>query len=386
MPITISPQDRLLLARRFRIEDPRALTNLSPQVPDDYRAAILEFEYDVKPADHRPGPPDKSTMLHCAHCPQVHWRGYVMKSPAGIRFLTGKDCGTKIYQLDFSRIEQEFRHQQARQYELDRLLRCLPLLKPVAASLVKLAEEPSYHHLIVAQDKFRWRMKELFQLLNAAVARSDDTLTIFETIVDQQGNKERSARNAEIAAQLATMTTTEKKRRRQSGTLPEMQDERKPMLRKQEKAVMKLSGITLFKKQAADVVKSISDCSRRALIMRNSLDNRHSHQLDNATLVEAGRKFQALVDQVREIQSDLADISAFFEPLHLRQVADWATNTPQAQGDYAASERILTFDPRGGYSNKDVVGLPSQFSLPDDDSAVRALAGELAASTIAAAA
>src|SRR5437763_899960 len=125
MPFTISASDKLLLGRTFQIQDPRGLPGLVAHVPP--RAAIMEFEYDVGPPAPRNGPPDRTRMLPCAHCGPApnHYRGFVMKTEEGERFLTGIVCGSKIYHLEFDNIMKEFQSLKVRQSELNRLVRVL---------------------------------------------------------------------------------------------------------------------------------------------------------------------------------------------------------------------------------------------------------------------
>src|SRR5262249_28393525 len=129
MSIILSGPDQELLDRRFTVADPRSLSNLAERVPQDFKTAKLEFEYDIRP------------FVRCAHCNTPHGKGFVMQLQNGTRFLTGIDCGKSIYELDFHNIEREFRHGRARQYDLHRLLTCLPLLEPLSAALRDLSRD-----------------------------------------------------------------------------------------------------------------------------------------------------------------------------------------------------------------------------------------------------
>ncbi|WP_119268379.1 hypothetical protein [Taklimakanibacter deserti] len=363
MSISLTAQDQELLARRFSIADPKSLSDLADEVPADFAKAKLEFEYDI-----RPGGPitDWSKFVVCAHCGTRHGRGFVMKAPSGARFLTGKDCGAKIYRLDFHDIEQEFEHGKARQYDLHRVITCLPLLKPVGAALQALAQDIRFQELEEVQRRFRFWMTELYQHLRAAADRPDHQLVVFEVIPDEQGMRERAARNKEIREERAKMTVTERKRRWQAGQLRKIEDESKPMTKRQEKTIMILRGHNFLKKSVEDIAKLLEGRGRLAGLMYGSLAGHSSHQLDNAKLAEACRKIQEFVEGIDKIEQDLRDVLVFFDSAHLKGIADYASNTHGCKGSYSAMEGGLIFNPRGG-DDPAVVGIPKKFELPSFD-------------------
>lgn len=85
-----------LLARVFTVDDPEALDGLVAAVPAISETPAIEFWYDVTPPRRhgRPADPMDRAFVPCVHCKASrHWRGYVMRSDAGERFLVGKDCG-----------------------------------------------------------------------------------------------------------------------------------------------------------------------------------------------------------------------------------------------------------------------------------------------------
>lgn len=98
--------DAELLQVPWFIGDPRSLPNIEAVIPQD----LGEFQIEVEYMRDRSDPP-----VPCAHCPQhtPHWHGFVLKTPAGKRYLLGSVCGPKAYGSDY-RVASNARNQAKR--------------------------------------------------------------------------------------------------------------------------------------------------------------------------------------------------------------------------------------------------------------------------------
>ena len=98
------PSDAELLKRAFITRDPERLSSVSKTLPDNYLTAEIEFWYDLTPPKGQ-----ERDYIWCAHDGrETHWKGYVMKTEDGVRFLIGKDCGKDIFGHDFNQIARSF--------------------------------------------------------------------------------------------------------------------------------------------------------------------------------------------------------------------------------------------------------------------------------------
>ena len=82
-PSDEQPSDSEILERQFDTDDPEQLPGLRSVLPANFSTAAIEYWYDLSPPKglHR-------DYVWCAHDKKAtHWRGYVMKTLDGVRFL-----------------------------------------------------------------------------------------------------------------------------------------------------------------------------------------------------------------------------------------------------------------------------------------------------------
>lgn len=327
--------DADLLARRFAVDDPECLDQLSLSVPETDHVPVIEFAYDLTPPRG-----DKRPFVRCAHCKYPnHWRGYVMRCADGTRFLVGKDCGAKIYGADFNLVERDFRVQRTRQAYLRRLDRVRAAFPAALCGVVEIARSKALGQYEAVNRDLRNGMSDLFRQLSQVVKFREGVLYVEERVRDYAAEERRAERQKDAADEIDKLTVTRRKALRKAGLLPKNDD--RPIYRTVEKPAGRLAGDGFFNAGGAFPARDLTKCHNRLKTVFHEL---HGLPSESFTTRRLQQVFHTLRESMAEIEGILAALEAvnrFFYPGNLKTVAAWASRTAECGGDYQASGNAI---------------------------------------------
>ncbi len=358
------PSDAELLKRAFITRDPERLSSVSKTLPDNYLTAEIEFWYDLTPPKGQ-----ERDYIWCAHDGrETHWKGYVMKTEDGVRFLIGKDCGKDIFGHDFNQIARSFSVLHTRQGYLIQLGSTAAALPAAIKELRHLIAHPVLGQYQTVKARLRSEMPDIHRNLVAAVSRRGGLLVVEDRVRDyaaelrraeRQGDEDEELERAREKKERGEMTLTAFKRLRDEVHLRQKSRANDPIYTTVERTVGRVSGGDLF---------GFDPVPREVLQTRLDDLRTLQEELSGPTEGISTRKLQAAFRKLRECVEDvevqlqrLRAPMEFFDKTNLATVAGWATNVPKCTGKYRSVGRTIVWEaPR-----EDVeVMLPAGYEVP----------------------
>jgi len=361
------PSDRELLGREFVTRDPESLPDLSPTMPSDYLTAEIEFWHDVTP----PKGQDRSrdTYVWCAHDgKKTHWKGYVMKSASGVRFLIGKDCGKEVFGYDFNLVTRHFAALRTRQSQLNRHGSTVAALPGAIAELGRLIDHGTLNQYRMIKSRLRSATPDLYQNLAEAVRQHRGALIVEERVrdydaelrrADYYGHEDDELERLQEQRKRREITVTEFKRLRAEVRARKKDREDDPIYRNVSKPVGSVSGGDLF----------IAGPEPKAVLQQELAKLRDILQkLSGSTEKITARSFTSLFQKARKsietIEAELQRLRApvaFFGETNLAGIARWASQAPECGGKYRAAGKAIIWEA----PDDDVeVFLPREYEVP----------------------
>jgi len=350
--------DADLLARRFTVDDPENLEQLSLSVPETDDPPVIEFAYDLTPprGDERP-------FVRCAHCKYPnHWRGYVMRCADGTRFLVGKDCGAKIYGVDFKLVERRFGAQRTRQAYLRRLDRVQAAFPAALRRVGEIARSEVIGQYEAVHRDLKDGMPDLFRQLLQAVSFRAGVLYVEERVRDFAAEERRAERKKDAADEIAKLTVTRRKALRKAGKLPKSDD--RPIYRAVEKAAGRLAGAGFFKAGSTSPSRDLAECHNRLKAVFHELNDVPSEHFKTRRLKQLFQTLRESIAGIEDVFAELDTVNRFFDPDNLKTVAAWATRTPECGGDYQASGNAIVHCRTVAIGGDLMIAAPAGYRVP----------------------
>jgi len=325
--------DDELINRQFWVKDPLTLDGLIDHRPSSTEIPIIEYQYDLRNADHA-----KNGVVKCVYCKVSHpnhSKGFVLKLPStGERFLIGHLCGKKHYSAHFEQVSRDFTEQMKRSLQLSRLKR----VQAGFSKFLEFLEILNESELLAVYDELQIGLVDKFPDLKRYLAQSAGELTIPKTIRDFAREERETSNYENQKDEWDKLTTTEKKKRRRMG---EKEPQPKKYYVTQNKVVGRFGGreFVVSQKPIKEELSLISDRLKNAYVELDGI------QTNSLTTPQLRSKLNLIVDLANNI-ADLTEktnaMDAFFQPANLKAIANWATQHPELKESYTASGSSLT--------------------------------------------
>ena len=325
----LDPLDAALLRRQFRISDPDALENLSQTLPDDYRLAELEFQYDVTPSTR--SEKRKTPRRWCAHCGKPkQWIGAVMRSPSGVRFEIGHDCGTELFDLDFN-IQQRLHDEDwKRQRALRRRARLLEVFPDALAECRELSGGQALLSFEEILNEIKVGMPKLFGAICFAADHAQGRMTIDHRVRDYAAEARREDGSRDFDGELAqaekrrangTMTLTKFKAIRAELKELKSHQDQSPIYTTLRKDIGPISGIEAF--CGENNLKAVVQTNLNALAKNYTHLAVETRRLNLSDFRRTFREIDGLIVEIENARARINALSKFLNPGHLRTLSNW---------------------------------------------------------------
>lgn len=358
--------DANLLKQKFKVHDPEKLPNLSSSLPLDYREAQIEYGYNVRP---RSGEIKDRPYVWCAHDEQpTHWKGYVMKSPSGIRFLIGaQKCGKDIYGLDFNAIENNFKELEKRQDYIKRWQSTLAALPTAIDALNTFLKDPTLGHFSDARVKLEKQMPDLYKQLKISIMRHDSKLLIDERIRDFAAEEKRSDEyNQEDEAfnslrKKENLTLTEFQARRKAFNKEKKNRNKQEIYKIIHREIGRLAGENFIKSRVPPK-RIVSECIANLNNLYNEMKSQETEQFSNRKLYTTLDKVKKCISKIDTELKKLQSARDFFGFRNLTTIASWATKHADIYNKYKVNGHSLVQENNNRHLR---ISLPSNYQVPD---------------------
>ncbi len=367
-PSNLRATDRELREREFTVEDPENLHSLEATLPADYLDADIEYWYDARSKSG-----SKRQYVWCAHDQKrTHWCGYVMRTPSGTRFLLGKDCGEKLFGLNFEEIAKDFHQLRERQSLLvrqDVVIEALPL---AISDLKVLSNHENWdvHQSIIKILKAE--LHDLYRALTACVFQREGMLVVEERVRDFAKEEQRAEiyehedgelARAEERRKAGLITLTALKKIRQNAKEEVAFRDTEPIFKTVEKPIAALSGRELFRPGAAPktvVREQVFEVERIAEELSSGTD-----AFSNMSLSNKLRRLRRALENLEVETQRVADVDKFCSQNNLENVISWANQNTKLNGRYRVKGRGIEFS--GERSAAVMIKLPTPIVWPNRD-------------------
>lgn len=350
--------DTDLLEKNLVSSDPEQLENLSKKMPDNYKEADIEFWYDLTPPKGV-----ERNYIWCAHDEkETHWIGYVMKTPNNTRFLIGKDCGKKIYGLQFNITSRSFDGLRSRQLDLRRWNSVVASLPKALKELTDFSQSAILTQFEDTKSNLRLGMSELYSAL-VKTLRNEGKLVIHERVRDYAAEANRTEGLEQEQQQLTNL--------RSNMTLSSFQKAREVLKQKQAKAGQKAIYKTIeiergrlsgrdFLRKGPSVKERMQQIVRSLRATYEEIRTLKTDNLDDKKLKSILTKIKKLISEIETEIGRLNLANDFFEIQNLTIIASWASEMFGAS-TYISSGRKLTYQTDSGDID---VSLPDDYKMP----------------------
>ena len=352
-PVKPKPvNDDELRLKVFAVDNPEALSSLVQELPHTDNPEI-EYAYDVTPPKSV-----KRDRVWCAHCEKhSHWRGYVLRTETGARYLVGKDCGLEHYGANFRLIEREFDSLRKRKHYLERLDEARAAWPAASDELNALSASKAFGQMNAMRNGLRRYFPELYPKLEEAAKRGG-VLIVRRRVRDIAAEERASDAHDVVSRLLEQMTVTERKNRRKAGTLPNVPDLNKQIFITVEDEFGRLEGAEFLlahlglRDDASAIVRRLQ--LRFAKMLGEATENISTGQLQAFF-----RSTKADLEELEAVHREIQAPRRFFAPTNLRRISEWAKRRADISSEFAADgSQLVRLD------DETQVGFKSGYAAP----------------------
>lgn len=338
--------DQQLLGATFEALDPAALQDLLEELPGNDEIPSVEFAYDTK---HRTG-----LKIRCVHCRYPnHFCGFVLKFSNGARILVGKDCGKKIYGVDFTHMQKEFESAKDRAYYLRRRHTILSSAAGFLHALDQLVAHASLKQFREIRRSYMREMPQLARMTFEACTNGEGGMFVDEKVRDLEAEAKREEQ-AEIAQQrLDKISKTEKRKLNKLKA--------RPIYRVIPKRIGTIKGLPFFRTGESPPNERFGILRRELSALIASLE---IESLSTPRLISLQADLSKRISEVLAVFDSLASLPDAFEVGNLLLIAQWATARATDGSSYSAESGALRWHRRDQSKPVVVVG-PSNYRIPD---------------------
>lgn len=298
--------DAELLERRFVIDDPSALDNLTQAAPPTDQWLTYEGRYDV------------GGRVMCAFGHR-HKRGYAFRDEDDRRYLVGHECGAKHLGLG------RWQNFTAGRERLEERASYLRMIRDLAQAfrerrewIASLQRDPAVLATDRLRGELRLRCPEAVSAASALFRRTEGGLFVKTTVRDYAAEERRRERQKEAMEWYAGLDTEHRKEfHDRGGRVPTV--DRSPLHKTEDRSLGVLRGRSLFG-SAPGLVPSIGPLLGLVdhfLTMPYTPRSRHD-------LMEIARNAKVLVARLLRLRDSVADAVDFLEQENLERFATWA--------------------------------------------------------------
>jgi hypothetical protein len=373
--------DEELLNTKFRTDDPENLDGLVLDVPASAQdEPFVEMAYDFRGSKH--------SLIRCAHCKYPnHLAGIVIKTKDGKRFLVGHDCGDKLYDVGFARLEKDFSEARDRASALRRLRNLHEALPAFCAWLSTLRRDPALRTYAIVKQDFQANLPRLWGALQSVTERSQGVLHIDDKVRDFEAETRAQNRHERELEDWNKETVTERKKLRRDGHRPP-REPKFPLFTTVLKPIGVVPTPTFFKTDrnpthyigvVADAFHSLErpsqlneadmarlyaykgrrkDAVGSTARLHVSIDGARSTKEIERQLKEC----TALLDQLNQQLDRLREFANFYQPDTLSLLARWATERKMG-GRYVAGVAALRLT-RDDTGSEVTLTFPKDYKVP----------------------
>ena len=351
----LTKADKKLLSHKLTINDPSSVPNLMETAPADWKTSKIYGKYDLNAG--------KNTVWQfCAlKGRHRHGKGYVMESPAKLRFQIGVDCGRIEFGLDFGDIELEFRGRENRQLLLSRVISSTPAAELLLTQLTS--------------DVFRRQEGEVTELSKTlktgffkAISQFDNnalnyTIREIDGTAMNKRKEELEDRLEDLAAQKKRKQITLTRFKEERSYLMESKKDWEPIYRFVTKNHATLSGTELIagESKLTPIIQRAVRHLKAGIRIIKSAEN--SEQLPIKKLSKILTHYRNAVSSVGDSKQYFTSPSRFFDRLNLQNLCTWSTLNRYSPTISIDGQKLVCAGKQGEFT----LSIPSNFEEPDWD-------------------
>lgn len=357
-----------ILNRRFHTDSPESEPNVCQELPSDYMNAELEFSYDLK--EIRP------ENAWCSHCKKYnHQKGFLMRTKSGYGFMIGKDCGERLFGLEFNKNYNIFRQEKEKQSRLirfDKARHCID-------QTIKNFEDLTTHEAFSLYNSFQSNFRVMFPELHGELLKrinlfySELTLTISEpdNALQRQLNSYKDELNLLM----------EKRTRRQI-TVTEMKNSRSFL-----QSQINYLKLEIKNKPMSYVTKNLNlgnfagpdfiseeiklEIIKKQLHKMKAIKNiSHTDKvldMKNNEISQLLEEIKTCCKVVLECVGKLKNFTDFHNTENILKVCKWANLNPECSGEYVYHEASIKLYEHVDDNDPIEYIIPNNFRLPSMD-------------------
>jgi len=334
-----SRTEQQLLDTIFDTSSPELLNGISCDIPPD-KEVHIELAYSLN------GRPEG--RARCVFCKwSNHYNGFVVRHRSGSRHLVGKDCGFKLFGVDWSEFTKEFDAARDLASYLRRRNAVLAIRDYTVTRLAVLQSDPCIDTYDDIRRSFREVLPGLYHKL-ATSAAGDGQISIEEKTRDFAAEEKRDDK-------LDRMTLTERKALGLNG-------KRKPIFKFIPVPIGHISGKSFFK-TGTSPRESIKNA---ASIISDAFTGLENGGTNVRTIKKHLKQLKDAVTIIEDSVAQLRNMTEAFEAGNLALIARWATNLSARTDQARYVAEIGTLRRIDNYGER-VAQYPAKYRLPNVD-------------------
>jgi hypothetical protein len=306
--------DSELLARNFNVDDPEQLDHLLSSIPANDEVPSVEFQY------HTPG--GRSAFVYCAHCNErTHNHGFVMKYQNGNRILVGRDCGKKLYGLNFNTAYNDFKAAQNRAFELKRKMALLNLEVDFCAALNDLLNNPAVRQYEGVRRDFLKVFAGLTRDLQNSASRENGQLNRLEKVRDREAEETREEDAERQIQEASKFGKSKRKSLVNAGQIPSTKRKLKP--------IFKYSSVPIGRVSGLDIVLPLHPPSVLILDLQNRVAGFFKQLKEQSETIKLSllfKNFEQILIGLNAQIDRLCLLPLLFQPQNLGTLERWAAD------------------------------------------------------------
>lgn len=321
----LTAEDRAILGREFKVEDPRTLTGLLTEPPVTRVPPEIEFTYDVRPKGGKSSgesPSIKCVFPHGAR----HWEGYVIHWRKFGRALLGPDCGAGHFGFTYNEAKDAFDAKVNRQSDL---IKFVLLRERLPAVMVELRLVPQYP-CIRTYDESLVAFRAGFPKLAASLSRFAKEGGLLQTTEEErnwEAENERDKDEPEAKRFRANIAARQNDRpnvlKAEQNRFKAWREKRTPIMKVVHTDVGALAGFD-FIKTTHSLSSVASSAVMKLSLAATEIERNTSGRWSKAyPFSRTFKQIYSAMEEIERLEQALVALRSFGSAGNLKRISDW---------------------------------------------------------------